>query len=130
MRDKSYHMDNVIDPEDLKGKFDIDYVKTLSYKDRLKYVRNKDNLPDELVSQMQDKVLKFLSDNERIAVPSFLGKYKREGRVFINLKMNKVGFRDKSTYECRTAMQMNDKKIRRLAETDFYLFPDAGKYEK
>ena len=51
MRDKSHHMDDFIDPEDLEGKFDIDYVKTLSYKDRLEYVRNKDNLPDELVYQ-------------------------------------------------------------------------------
>jgi hypothetical protein len=26
--------------------------------------------------------------------------------------------------------KMNDKKIGRLAETDFHLFPDAEKYEK
>ncbi|MGK0326505.1 MAG: hypothetical protein ACJA2M_002996 [Polaribacter sp.] len=77
MRDKSHHMDDFIDPEDIKGKFDIDYVKTLSYKDRLEYVRNKYNLADELVSQMQDEVLKFLTDDETISVPGFLGEYKK-----------------------------------------------------
>lgn len=51
----------IIDLKDLKGKFNIDYVKTLSYEDRLEYVRNKDNLPDELVYQMQDEVLEFLT---------------------------------------------------------------------
>ena len=82
-------------------------------------------MPDEIVHQMQDEVLKFLTDDETIAVPGLLGKDKKEGRVFINLKMNKVDFRDNSTYKCRTALKMNDKKIRRLAETDFHLFPDA-----
>ena len=122
MREKSHHMDDFIDPKDLKDKFNIDY------EDRLEYVRNRDNLPDELVHQMQDEVLKFLTHNETIAVPGFLGKYKKEGTVFINLKMNKVGFRDNSTYKCLTALRINDKKIRRLAETDFHLFTDAGKY--
>jgi len=127
MRDKSHHIDDFIDLKDLKGKFDINYVKTLSYEDRLEYVRNKDNLSDELVYQMQDEVLEFFTDPETILVPGFLGKYKEEGTVFINLKMNKVGFRDNSNYKCRTALKMSDKKIRRLAETDFHLFPDAGK---
>ena len=127
MRDKSHHIDDFIDLKDLEGKFNIDYVKTLSYEDRLEYVRNKDNLPDELVYQMQDEVLEFFTDPETVLVPGFLGKYKEEGTVFINLKMNKVGFRDNPNYKCRTALKMSDKKIRRLAETDFHLFPDAGK---
>lgn len=129
MRDKSHHIDDFIDLKDLEGKFDIDYVKTLSsYEDRLEYVRNKDNLPDELVYQMQDEVLEFFTDPETIPVPGFLGKYKEEGTaVFINLKRNKVGFRDNSNYKCRTALTMGDKKIERLAKNDFHLFPDAGK---
>nr|UDP55519.1 hypothetical protein orf238b [Schizostauron trachyderma] len=76
MRDKSHHIDDFIDLKDLEGKFNIDYVKTLSYEDRLEYVRNKDNLPDELVYQMQDEVLEFFTDPETIQVPGFLGKYK------------------------------------------------------
>ena len=56
------YLDDFIDPEDIEGKFDIDYdyVKTRDYEDRLTYVRNTNNLSDELVHhhQMQDEVLK------------------------------------------------------------------------
>jgi hypothetical protein len=34
--------------------------------------------------------------------------------------MNKVGFRDNYTYKCRTALEMSDKKIRRLAEFQIF----------
>jgi hypothetical protein len=56
-----------------------------------------------------------------------LGYSKIEGTVFINLRLNKVGFRDYSSYKFRTAMTMNDEKILNLAKTDFHLFPNAGK---
>jgi hypothetical protein len=57
----------------------------------------------------------------------FLGYSKIEGTVFINLRLNKVEFRDCSSYKFRTAMTMNDKKILNLVKTDFHLFPNAGK---
>ena len=75
---------------------------------------------------MQDEVLKFLTHPKTILVPGFVGKNKVEGTVFINLEMNKVGFRNYSNSRCRTAMSMSDDKIRRLVETDFHLFPEAG----
>ena len=60
-------------------------------------------------------------------VPGYLGYSKIEGTVFINLRLNKVGFRDNNGYRFRTAMIMGDDKILKLAKTDFHLFPDAGK---
>lgn len=47
--------------------------------------------------------------------------------VFINLRLNKVGFRDNNSYKFRTAMTINDEKIQNFVKTDFHLFPDAGK---
>ncbi|MGK0326504.1 MAG: hypothetical protein ACJA1D_001858 [Polaribacter sp.] len=41
--------------------------------------------------------------------------------------MNKVGFRDYSSYKFRTAMTMDNKKIINLAKNGFHLFPNAGK---
>ena len=60
-------------------------------------------------------------------VPGYLGYGKIEGTAFINLRLNKVGFRDNNGYRFRTAMTMGDDKILKLAKTDFHLFPDAGK---
>lgn len=60
-------------------------------------------------------------------VHGFIGSNKEEGTVLINLRLNKVGFRDKSTYELRTAMAMSYKKIMKIAQSEFHLFPNAGK---
>ena len=60
-------------------------------------------------------------------VPGYLGYSKIEGTVFINLRLNKVGFRDNNGYRFRTAMTMKDSKIRELAVTGFHLFPDSVK---
>ena len=115
VRDKGLHIPDFLDAENLE------------YLDRLKYLRDKNNLPDEIVIKARDKILNFMTADDTKLVPGFLGHSKIEGTVFINLRLNKVGFRDNSGYRFRTAMTMKDRKIRKLAETDFHLFPDAGK---
>ena len=90
-------------------------------------LRDKNNLPDEIVIKARDKILNFMTADDTKLVPGFLGYSKIEGTVFINLRLNKVGFRDNNGYRFRTAMTMDDDKILKLAKTDFHLFPDAGK---
>ena len=99
----------------------------MDYIDRLNYLQDKKNLPDEIVFQAQDKILDFMTADDTRLVPGFLGHSKIEGTVFINLRLNKVGFRDYNNYKYRTALTMSDQKILNLAKTDFHLFPYAGK---
>ena len=127
VRDKGLHIPDFLDAETLDGKFDVTEVENLEYLDRLKYLRDKNNLPDEIVIQARDQIINFMTADDTKLVPGFLGHSKIEGTVFINLRLNKVGFRDNSGYRFRTAMTMNDDKILKLAKTDFHLFPDAGK---
>ena len=127
VRDKGLHIPDFLDAETLDGKFDVTEVKDLGYRDRLNYLRDKNNLPDEIVIKARDEILNFMTADDTKLVPGFLGYSKIEGTVFINLRLNKVGFRDNDGYRFRTAMTMKDSKIRKLAETGFHLFPDSGK---
>jgi hypothetical protein len=127
IRDKSHHMEDFISREDLEGKFDINYLKSInSYQERLKYVRSKNNLPDYLVHKMQDEVLKFITDNKTMSIPGFIGNHKQEGTVFVNLEMRKVGFYDYGSNKFRTALSMDPKKIKNLANEGFHLFPNSN----
>ena len=127
VRDKGLHIPDFLDEETLDGKFDVTQAETLEYSDRLKYLRDKNNLPDEIVSQARDKILDFMTADDTMLIPGCLGHNKIEGTVFINTRLNKVGFRDSSSYKFRTAMTMNDEKILKLAKNGFHLFPNAGK---
>ena len=69
----------------------------------------------------------FMTPEDTKLVPDFLGDSIIEGTVFINLRLNKVRFRDHGSNKFRTAMAMNNKKIINLAKTDFHLFPNSGK---
>jgi hypothetical protein len=125
VRDKGLHIPDFLDAETLDGKFDVSEAKNLEYPDRLNYLRDKNNLPDDIVFQARDEILDFMTTEDTQLVDGFLGFSKIEGTVFINLRLNKVGFRDYGSYKFRTAMTMNNKKILNLAKTDFYLFPNA-----
>ena len=127
VRDKGLHIHDFLDAEILDGKFDVTEAETLEYTDRLNYLRDKNNLPDEIVYQARDEILDFMTADDTTLVPGFLGDSKIEGTVFINVRLNKVGFRDNGSYKFRTAMKMNNKKIVNLAKTGFHLFPNAGK---
>jgi hypothetical protein len=120
-------MSDFLSLEDLENKFDINYLKKIrSYPKRLKYVRNSDNLPDDLVYKMQNEVLNFLIDDETMLITGYIGKYRQEGTIFVNLKMEKVGFRDYRTNKFRTALSINSERIKKLSLKGFHSFPNAG----
>ena len=72
VRDKSLHIPELVSKERLEGKFDITKVKDLEYEDRLNYLRDEKNLPDEIVFEARDKIVEFLSAKDTVLVPGFL----------------------------------------------------------
>jgi hypothetical protein len=60
-------------------------------------------------------------------IPGFLGTHRIEETVFINERLEKVGFRDYGTNRFRTALTMNRERIKDLAKTDSHLFTNSGK---
>ena len=114
VRDKGLHIPDFLDAETLDGKFDVIEAEKLKYLDRLEYLRDENNLPDEIVIITRDKILDFMTAKDTHLVPGYLGYWKIEGTVFINVRLMKVGFRDK---------------ILNLTQTEFHLFPNAGKPE-
>ena len=126
VRDKGLHAPDFLKNSPLKNTFDISEAKNLSYEDRLEFLRDKSNLPDEVVHETQDEIKDFLSAEDTILVPGYISARKDEGTVFLNPRLGKFGFRDKYTSEYRTGGDMSESKMRRLAESGFHLFPDAG----
>lgn len=126
VRDKGKHIPEFLSKERLKGVFDASELEGLSYKDRLEYLQNRDNLPDDVVFEAQKKIGELLSAEDTFIVPGFLGSQKIRGTVFINLRLNQFGFRDAVSNEYRTGGYISDSKIRTVANSDFHLFPTAG----
>lgn len=104
--------------------FDASKLEGLNYKERLEYLRNKDNLPDDVVFEAQDKIGELLSAEDTFLAPGFLGSQKIRGTVFINLRLNQFGFRDEGSNEYRRYMSKS--KIRTVVNSGFHLFPTAG----
>ena len=75
VRDKGHHIDDFLDPETLDGKFDPGAVREAkSYEERLEYLRDKENLPDEIVYKTRDRMLSFMTNAEyTLLIPGFLG---------------------------------------------------------
>jgi hypothetical protein len=51
VRDKALHIVDFLDAKVLNGEFDVTEAENLNYPARLKYLRNKKNLSDEMVDQ-------------------------------------------------------------------------------
>ena len=120
-RDKWYHEDlfpNISAPDG----FDNQAVRDLKYSDRLAYL--KENIPDKSVIELQNEIGKSLSHPENISVPGFLGKYKIEGTVDINMQSGLVSFTDGVTNKHRTIVKMSPERIQKLAKDGFHMFPE------
>lgn len=130
VRKKGYHIEIFSHIIDLKGKYDVNYVKGLSRPEKAKYVLDPKNLPQDLVHQMQDELLKFFTDEKVIIAPGTIGPNKIEGTIFIKplYKNGKslVGFRNYNNSEYRTIVLMSEPQVRTLIATDFHLFPKGG----
>lgn len=120
-RDKWYHEDlfpNISAPDG----FDNQAVRDLKYSDRLAYLR--ENIPDKDVIGLQNEIGKSLSHPKIISVPGFLGKYKIEGTVDINMESGLVSFTDGVTNKHRTIVKMSPERIQKLAKDGFHIFPE------
>ena len=120
-RDKWYHEDlfpDIVAPDG----FDNQAVRDLEYSDRLAYLR--ENIPDESVIELQNKIGKTLSDPKTISTPGLLGKYKKEGTVDINMESGLVSFTEAGTDKHKTIVKMSPQRILKLAQDGFHLFPN------
>jgi len=120
-RDKFYHEDifpNVSPPDG----FDNQAVQDLDYSDRLDYLRK--TIPDRSIIELQNEIGKSLSHPKTRSVPGFLGKYKIEGTIDINIQSGLVSFTDYGTNIHRTIVKMSPERIQELAKNRFHLFPD------
>ena len=120
-RDKWYHEDlfpNISTPDG----FDNQAVRDLTHLDRLDYLR--ENIPDKSVIELQNEIGKSLSHPKTISVPGFLGKYKTEGTIDINMESGLVSFTDSVTNKHRTIVKMSPRRIKKLAKEGFHLFPN------
>lgn len=97
-------------------------VRNLKYSDRLTYLR--ENIPDRKVVELQNKIGKSLNHSKVISVPDFLGKYKLEGTVDINMQSGLVSFTDGVTNKHRTIVKMSPERIKKLAKDDFHMFSE------
>lgn len=127
---KGYHIEVFDHIINLDGRYDLNHVKGLSRPEKTKYVLDQNNLPQDLVHQMQDELLEFFTDKKVIIAPGTIGPNKIEGSIFI-LPLWKngkslVGFRNYNNSEYRTIVLMSEPQVRRLIATDFHLFPKGG----
>lgn len=97
-------------------------MRNLKYSDRLAYLR--ENIPDKSVIELQNEIGKSLSHPKTISVPGFLGKYKIEGTVDINMQSGLVSFTDGVTNKHRTIVKMSPERIQKLAKDGFHMFPE------
>lgn len=120
-RDKWYYEDLFPTISSPDG-FDNQAVWDLKYSDRLAYLR--ENIPDKSVIKLQNEIGKSLSHPKTISVPGFLGKYKIEGTVDINMQSGLVSFTDGVTNKHRTIVKMSPERIKKLAKDGFHMFPE------
>lgn len=122
LRDKAHHLD-VFPNVKIPKTFDLNYVKTLSYKDRLKYVRDRTKLPERTIFEMQMEASKFFRSTQTKAFSGTLGKNKIEGTIYINRRTRTVAFVNKSNSKCRTIIKMSNRQLERLENRNYHLFP-------
>lgn len=121
-RDKAHHLD-VFPQIKISKTFDLDYVKTLDYKSRLEYVRDRSKLPEKTVFDMQMEASKFFRSTQTKAFSGSLGRNKIEGTLYVNQRSRTVAFVNKSNSKCRTIIKMSDKQLQRLRDRNYHLFP-------
>jgi len=121
-RDKGHHLD-VFPNIEIPKTFDLDYVKSLGYKSRLEYVRDRSKLPEKTVFDMQMEASKFFRSTQTKHFRGCLGRNKIQGTLYINQRTRTVAFVNDSNSVCRTIIKMSDKQLQRLRDRNYHLFP-------
>lgn len=119
IRDKGTHIPDFVTEERLKqagvNVEEFKAVEKLDRADRLAYYNNRENLPDEIVTEVQTKIIDAMSSSSTKKIPNcYIGKSDREVDVFYNQENQKVYFRDKYTYDVLDAMKMRPKKLAKV----------------
>lgn len=100
VREKAHHILEVVDKKSWEGKFNPYKLKGLEYEERLDYLNNKDNLPNEVVFAAQDKYEEIVSAPDiNLVDVATIGRFRDRGTLFINKRLMKYMFRDEDTYE-------------------------------
>ena len=124
LRDKAHHLD-VFPNIKIPKTFDIKYVKTLDYKSRLKYVRDRSKLPEKTIYDMQMEASKFFRSTQTKPFSGCLGRRKIAGTLYINERTKTVAFVNKSDSKCRTIIKMTKPQLDRLKDRNYHLFPNV-----
>ena len=103
--------------------FDNQKVRKLEYSAKLAYLRS--NIPDELVIELQNAIGKSLIEPRIISAPGFLGKYKLDGTLDVDLETGLVSFTEAVTNKHKTIIKMSPDEIQDLRKNDFHLFPNT-----
>lgn len=109
-RDKAHHLD-VFPNIKIPKTFDLDYVKTLDYNSRLKYVRDRSKLPEKTVFDMQMEASKFFRSKQTKAFYGSVDRTKIQGTVYINYRTRTVAFVNNSNSKCRTIITMSERQL-------------------
>jgi hypothetical protein len=121
-RDKAHHLD-VFPQIKIPKTFDLRYVKSLDYKSRLKYVRDRSKLPEKTIFDMQMEASKFFRSTQTKAFSGSLGRNKIEGILYVNERSLTVAFVNKSNSKCRTIIKMSNEQLQDLRDRNYHLFP-------
>jgi hypothetical protein len=124
LRDKSHYI-NVFPLVKIPDTFDLEYVKKLDYKDRLKYVRDRSKLSEKTIFEMQWEACKFFRSTKTEGFDGTLGLNKIKGRIYINNETSTVAFVDKSNSQCRSFVKMSAEQLRRLRARNYHIFPNS-----
>lgn len=96
MRDKCYQVVGILDPKEYAGQFDPTKVPQGSEEEKLQSLRNRDNLPDEVVFKLQDQVTdEFLIAPDTGFLPgSFIESNRISGTLIVNGRLGQIAFRN------------------------------------
>lgn len=103
-------------------------AEKLNLADRLAYYNNRENLPDEIVTEVQAEIMKSMGSSSVKKIPNcYMGESDREVDVFYNQENRKVYFRDKYTYDVVDAMDMTLEKLQKVVfERGGHFFNDKN----
>lgn len=125
-RDKFYHARAFEEfaPIPLPEGFDMDAVDKLSYEERLAFLRNPENLPDEYVHRLMYETGKILRASSTKPHPAVLGKNQIPGKVYVNQRTRMVVFVNKDG-DVRTFICASQRQLDRLEARNWHLFPNV-----
>lgn len=89
--------------------FDLNYVKTLDYKYKLEYIRDRSKLLEKTIFNMQMEVSKFFQSTQTKVFSGSLERNKIKKTFYINQHIRIVAFVDKSNSKCKIITKVSNK---------------------